>query len=194
MAWLFGWIQDKFRGWRGEELSLQVVLLRPLLPFAVYLLAEHLAFSGILAVVAAGVTVDLTDLHRRGDLATRMQARGLRAMIESVFNGIIFLLLGLQLPQFIGRPFGAIHESLDAGEAWWLVGLTAALWLALRVVWIWGAMRVSISWAKWHGEPRDAPSQRYGGGRSSRDPWRRHVGGRAIAASGFTQWFALPRA
>ena len=63
----------------------------------------HLAVSGILAVVAAGVTVDLTDRHRSGALASRMQMRELRTMIEFVFNGLIFL--NLALPD--GSPFPA---------------------------------------------------------------------------------------
>ena len=88
VAWLFSWVQDKLIAWRGEELSLQLVLLRLLLPFSTYVLAEHLAVSGILAVVAAGVTVDLTDRHRSGALASRMQMRELRTMIEFVFNGL----------------------------------------------------------------------------------------------------------
>jgi Na+/H+ antiporter len=166
VAWLFGWVQDKLISWRGEELSLQLVLLRLLLPFGVYLLAEHLAVSGILAVVAAGVTVDLTDLRRSGNLAGRMQARELRTMIEFVFNGLIFLLLGLQLPQFIGEPLRGAYQSIDPGETWQLMGLTAALWLALlalRFVWIWGALCVSAHWAKWRGEPRNVPSLRYMG-------------------------------
>ena len=107
VAWAFSLVQDKLTGWRGEALGFQVMLLRLLLPFGVYLLAEHLAVSGILAVVAAGVTVDFTDRHRSGDLVGRMRARGLRAMMEFVFNGLIFLLLGLQLPQFIGGPLRA---------------------------------------------------------------------------------------
>ena len=47
--------------------------------------------------------------------------------------------------------------------AWRLVGLAAALWLALlalRFVWIWSALRVSVYWAKWRGKHRDAPSLR----------------------------------
>jgi NhaP-type Na+/H+ or K+/H+ antiporter len=103
VAWAFSWVQDELTGWRGEAPSLQVVLLRLLLPFGVYLLAERLAVSRILAVVAAGMTVDFTDRHRSSNLAGRMQARGLRAMIEFVFNGLIFLLLAL--PD--GSPFPA---------------------------------------------------------------------------------------
>jgi monovalent cation/hydrogen antiporter len=163
VAWAFGWVQDQLTGWRGEALSLQVTLLRLLLPFGVYLLEEHLAVSGILAVVAAGMAVDLTDRHRSGDLAGRMRARELRAMIEFVFNGLIFLLLGLQLPQFIGRPLRAAYQSVGPRAAWRLAGLTAALWLALlalRFGWIWAAVRVSVYWAKWRGKHRDSPSLR----------------------------------
>jgi len=166
VAWLFGWVQDKLSGWRGEELSVQLVLLRLILPFGVYFLAEHLAFSGILAVVAAGVTVDLTDRHRSGALASRMQARELRAMIEFVFNGIIFLLLGLRLPELIGRPLRGTSEGVGPGQAWRLLGLTAGLWLALlalRFVWIWGALRVSAHWARRRGGSSEAPSLRYTG-------------------------------
>jgi NhaP-type Na+/H+ or K+/H+ antiporter len=70
---------------RGRA-ELQLVLLRLLLPFGVYLLAEHLAVSGILAVVAAGVTVDLTDLRPSGNLAGRMQGRDQRPGIGSLAN------------------------------------------------------------------------------------------------------------
>jgi hypothetical protein len=55
---------------------------------------------------------------------------------------------------------------MGPGEAWRLIGLTAALWLALlalRFVWIWGALCVSAHWAKWPGEPRNVPSLRYMG-------------------------------
>ena len=163
VAWAFSWVQDKLISWRGEALGFQVMLLRLLLPFGVYLLAEHLAVSGILAVVAAGMTVDFTDRNRSGDLVGRMRARGLRAMMEFVFNGLIFLLLGLQLPQFIGGPLRVAYQSVRPSAAWRLVGLTAALWLALlalRFLWIWGALRVSVYWAKWRGKHRDAPSLR----------------------------------
>jgi monovalent cation/hydrogen antiporter len=155
LAWLFSRLQDKLIGWQGETLSLQVVLLRLLLPFGVYLVAEHLGVSGILAVVAAGVVLDLTDLHRSNDLATRMQARGLRIVIEFVFNGAIFLLLGLQLPQFIGRPLGEAYQRHGPREAGRLLGFTAALWLALLFVWIWGAGRASVYWAKWRGQRQE---------------------------------------
>jgi monovalent cation/hydrogen antiporter len=177
VAWLFGWVQDKLSGWRGEELSVQLVLLRLLLPFGVYLLAEHLAFSGILAVVAAGVTVDLTDRHRSGALASRMQARELRTMIEFVFNGIIFLLLGLRLPEFIGRPLRRAYESVGPGQAWRLLGLTAALWLALlalRFVWISGAPCASRDGAAAHQERRRCATRVRRPSRESAGPsrWR----------------------
>ena len=163
VAWPFGWMQGKLIGWRGEALSLHTVLLTLLLPFGVYLLAEHLAVSGILAVVAAGMTLDLVGLQRSDSPAIRLQARGLWTMIEFVFNGAIFLLLGLQLPQLIAHPLRGAYQSVGRKEAWGLLGLAAVLWLALlalRFVWIWGAVRVSTQWAKWRGKRQEAPSRR----------------------------------
>jgi CPA1 family monovalent cation:H+ antiporter len=68
-----------------------------LLPFASYLIAEHIGFSGILAAVAAGMTITRSGVMRSAPLAMR-RANSTWAMLEFVFNGMVFLLLGLQLP------------------------------------------------------------------------------------------------
>lgn len=73
-------------------------------------IAEHIGFSGILAAVAAGMTITRSGVMRSAPLAMRLRANSTWAMLEFVFNGMVFLLLGLQLPDILST-------SLVAAEA-----------------------------------------------------------------------------
>jgi CPA1 family monovalent cation:H+ antiporter len=60
-------------------------------------------------------------------------------MVEFVFNGMVFILLGLQFPHIIGRALLDAHET-GIGNVWRLIGYVAAVTLALyvmRFVWVW---------------------------------------------------------
>ena len=73
-------------------------------------------------------------------------------MVESAFNGAIFLLLGLQLPSIIGST---LH---DAGHEWWkLVGYVVVISFALLLMrWIWITLGVHGALRKAHREGRMA--------------------------------------
>lgn len=83
--------------WAGDDPATQIVLLM-LLPFASYLIAEHVGVSGILAAVAAGMTISQSGVIRNAPLTMRLRANSVWAMLEFVFNGMVFIMLGLQLP------------------------------------------------------------------------------------------------
>lgn len=136
----------------GDVAATQMVLLLVLLPFAAYIVGERMGVSGILAAVAAGVTTNFADLERGEFVAERMQTEGTWAMIESAFNGAIFLLLGLQLPAILGT-------MLDAGRhsGWQLAGYVMAMSTALLVLrWIWLTLAMQGSLLKAHMEGRMA--------------------------------------
>jgi len=140
----------------GDVAATQMALLLVLLPFATYLLAEHVGVSGILAAVAAGVTTNFADLRRSTFVVERMQSEGTWTMLESAFNGAVFLLLGLQLPSIVGATL------LDAGEHWWrpalqVVAISVAL-LALRWVWLTLGVRGSLWRAHERGSMAEQPS------------------------------------
>ena len=124
----------------GDATTVQVILLVLLLPFAAYLLAEHLGMSGILSAVAAGMVMNRADIKRVGQLHARMQTQSVWEMLEFVLNALVFLLLGFQLPAIIS---GALDHSLhDVGDYEFLrlLGYVAAISIALlisRFVWIW---------------------------------------------------------
>lgn len=78
--------------WSGDDAATQTVLLL-LLPFAAYLIAEHIGVSGILAAVASGMTIGQSGIIRNAPLAMRLRGNSVWAMLEFVFNGMVFIML-----------------------------------------------------------------------------------------------------
>ncbi|OON41684.1 Na+/H+ antiporter [Izhakiella australiensis] len=141
---LYGRSLRLFSRWSGDDPATQTVLLL-LLPFASYLIAEHLGVSGILASVASGMTVTRSGIMRQAPLAMRLRANSVWQMLEFVFNGMVFLMLGLQLP-------GILEISLQQADAdpnvdiWMLIASIAMVYVALMVVrfgWLWIMQRIS---------------------------------------------------
>ncbi|CAI8787706.1 Uncharacterized Na(+)/H(+) exchanger YjcE [Pseudomonas marginalis] len=104
------WLVGRLRAWmiaRGWDDPATHVVFMLLLPFAAYVLAEQLGASGILSAVAAGMMQSWLDLLPR-QTSTRLLNRSVWSLLEFAFNGLIFLLLGLQLPDIIKAV--ASHE------------------------------------------------------------------------------------
>ncbi|MDP9898252.1 Na+/H+ antiporter [Variovorax ginsengisoli] len=152
IGWGFAVARDTVTRRLGDVAATQMVLLLVLLPFAAYIVGERVGVSGILAAVAAGVMTNFADLSRSEFVAERMQTEGTWAMVESAFNGAVFLLLGLQLPSIIGET---LHE---AGHLWWmLAGQAVAISSALLVLrWIWLTLGVQGSLWKAHSDGKMA--------------------------------------
>src|ERR1700754_89653 len=156
VSYTFGIFRRRLVRWSGEVDPASQVALLLLLPFAAYLLAEHLDVSGILAAVAAGMTMNYTDVLKGGYVATRMQNGAVWSMVEVTFNGLIFLLLGLQLPGIVD---GAKLDLAQAGGGpmWHLPAYVVAITLALvvlRFIWVWVSLRFVLMRALHRGEKR----------------------------------------
>ena len=133
------WLVGRMRGWmieRGWDDPAAHVVFMLLLPFAAYVLAERLGASGILSAVAAGMMQSWVDLLPR-QTSTRLLNRSVWALLEFAFNGLIFLLLGLQLPDIIGA---VVHDqpTLWPVLLWRCLDVLAIFMvlLALRFVWV----------------------------------------------------------
>lgn len=74
-----------------------------LTPFGAYLAAELLGASGVLAAVAAGLYVGARQPARASSHA-RLQGGALWEMLVFALNGLLFVLIGLQLHAILGRP------------------------------------------------------------------------------------------
>jgi CPA1 family monovalent cation:H+ antiporter len=137
-----GWISQHY----GEEGGTQI-LTSLLIPFGSYLLAEHLHCSGILAAVAAGLTMGFVE-ESTGELgaATRMRRSTVWDTIQFTANGIIFVLLGEQLPTIFGGAVEAVQLS-GHQEPWWLAIYVAAVTLGLallRFLWVWASFQLTF--------------------------------------------------
>ncbi|AHF93849.1 sodium:proton antiporter [Opitutaceae bacterium TAV5] len=145
LAFAVGWGRHRIARWRGESAGTHIILTL-LLPFAAYVLAEHLGWSGILAAVAAGITMNYTTFTRDSSLETRIQSAAIWGMLEMSFNGIIFLLLGLQLPGILDK---APQDAIEAGVRspwvllWYVLAIGAAL-LVLRFLWVWCSLKLTL--------------------------------------------------
>ncbi|MDV7209813.1 Na+/H+ antiporter [Azotobacter beijerinckii] len=146
----------RFRAWMiglGWEEPAPHVMFMLLLPFAAYVAAEHLGVSGILSAVAAGMLQSRLDLLPR-QTTTRLLNRSVWALLEFTFNGLIFLLLGLQLPDIVKVSVGE-GELLwsSAGQMAIYVGQVYLALMLLRFVWTWLYWLVSGALRRWRGLP-----------------------------------------
>lgn len=73
-----------------------------LTPFVVYLIAESIGVSGILAVVVTGLIHGIQqDRLRLTSSRLQIVMNSTWSIVSSILNGIVFVLLGLSLPQVI---------------------------------------------------------------------------------------------
>lgn len=141
------WLVGRLRAWminRGWDDPATHVVFMLLLPFAAYVLAERLGASGILSAVAAGMMQSWLDLLPR-QTSTRLLNRSVWSLLEFAFNGLIFLLLGLQLPDIIKAV--ASHETSLWPTLLYRCFDVVAIFLVLlllRFVWVQSTWRLSV--------------------------------------------------
>jgi CPA1 family monovalent cation:H+ antiporter len=82
--------------WLPTTPSIEIILSF-LAPYCMYYAAEHFHFSGVLAVVAGGLLLS-SKRHVMLSYQGRVQGSNVWSTIGFILNGIVFLLIGLQLP------------------------------------------------------------------------------------------------
>lgn len=156
------WIVGRVKGWisrrLGEDSGSQI-LISLLIPFGAYLVAERLHCSGILAAVAAGLTMGFIEGSGQVLAVTRIRRSTFWDVIQFAANGIIFVLLGEQLPVILSRASETVRVTGHHGS-WWLALYVLAINLGLamlRFVWVW----LSLHFSRFgHGERRTRPHWR----------------------------------
>jgi CPA1 family monovalent cation:H+ antiporter len=115
---------------RRDPLSSNAISLAT--PFVAYLLGEALHVSGVLAVVVAGLVIGHNTPYWTSG-ASRLQTDAVWRLVDFVLEGVVFLLIGQQLPEVI-RGLGAYDTATIVTAAAVTVGgvlLIRPLWLLL---------------------------------------------------------------
>jgi CPA1 family monovalent cation:H+ antiporter len=127
IAWLVSFVQGRL-----DDPPVQTTLSL-LTPFAAYLAAAQVGASGVLAVVTTGLYLGWRTpeiIHSR----TRFQVVPVWEIVVFVLNGLIFILIGLQLPSILenlsGRPLSKIL---------WQAALLNVALIFVRCAWIFTA-------------------------------------------------------
>jgi monovalent cation/hydrogen antiporter len=126
---LIGWIASHVQR-RLDDPPVQITISL-LTPFAAYLPASQLGASGVLAVVTAGLYLGWRSpliINSR----MRLQAGPVWEMVEFLLNGLVFILIGLQLKE-------VVHDLLKTRSAprlCWEAALICALVILVRFLWV----------------------------------------------------------
>ncbi|SHE74035.1 Na+/H+ antiporter [Cnuella takakiae] len=118
--------------WLPTTTSIEIVLSL-VAPYCMYYAAEHFHYSGVLAVVSGGLFL---SSQRQSMLSYRSRIEAVNVWTNLVFvmNGLIFLLIGLQLPTIV-RQLG--NPSLV--EAIWFGLLISLVLIVCRLLCTFGA-------------------------------------------------------
>jgi CPA1 family monovalent cation:H+ antiporter len=118
------------------------VILSLVIPFAAYLPADYFGLSGVLAAVTAGLIVG-SQLGKVLGAQSRVLWLSTWKMIDFVFNGFLFVLIGLELPSVLEGLAGRDVAQLVT----WTLAVAAVVILA-RFVWVYVASRLPNSPAR----------------------------------------------
>jgi CPA1 family monovalent cation:H+ antiporter len=128
-----GWVIAEVRRWinrTGQSDSLIENTIGLMSPFAAYLPAERLGLSGVLAVVTTGFYLGWRSPQLLS-AQTRLQGIAMWDMIRFLLNGLVFILIGLQLPGILQSLAG---ESVGDLAFYALIVCAAAV--AARLLWV----------------------------------------------------------
>jgi CPA1 family monovalent cation:H+ antiporter len=113
------------------------ITLSLITPYLAYLCAEAAHCSGILATLACGLY-----LGRRSSgffsLHARIESRAVWRTLDFILNGIVFLLLGLQLPAILADIRGMSLKDLILAGA-----LFSAAVILIRLIWVYPGAWIS---------------------------------------------------
>ena len=99
-------------------------------PYIMYLAAEHYKCSGVLAVVSGGLFLSKQSNHFL-NYESRLQLQSVWNTIIFLLNGIVFILIGMQIPFII--------QGLENYSTWQVLGYAFIISVAtvvIRIAWV----------------------------------------------------------
>lgn len=141
IAFLISWLRVVLRRAGMEDVTMHM-LLQILTPFLLYMIAEELGMSGILAAVAGGIVHAIErDRAESSMMKLKVVSTSTWSVILFILNGLVFVILGLQIPGVSG-----IILSDPAFNNFEVIGYAAiifAMLMVLRFAWTFAFTRGS---------------------------------------------------
>lgn len=127
-----GFIFYGIHRWLPTTTSIEIILTL-VTPYCMYYAAEYFHFSGVLAVVSGGL---LLSGKRQSMLNYRSRIEGINVWTNIVFvlNGLVFFLIGLQLPSIVNQL-----GDIGIGQAIWYGLIISFILIVTRLACTFGA-------------------------------------------------------
>jgi monovalent cation/hydrogen antiporter len=133
VAWFEKWVDDG-----GIEIVISI-----LVPYATYLFGNRMHVSGVIAVIACSMYMSRKSSTYMTP-GVRLQAAAVWDALTFVLNGMVFVLIGLQLPYVLKQIHNVSHSMLLK----YGIGFSLAM-IAIRMVWIFGETYFSYAFQRW---------------------------------------------
>ena len=111
---LIGWIFMKLHKYLPTDANMDIALTL-ITPYMIYLAAEEVHSSGVLAVVSAGLYLS-NNRHSFLSSASRVRGYNVWQSLVFVLNGLVFTLIGLSLPTIVDGLEGvSVYSAFGYG-------------------------------------------------------------------------------
>jgi monovalent cation/hydrogen antiporter len=133
IAWFERWVDDG---------PIEIVI-SILVPYAAYLIGDRAHASGVIAVIACSMYMSRQSAQYMSP-QVRLQTTAVWDALTFILNGIVFVLIGLQLPYVVGQIGGMSHKILlEYG-----VGFSVVM-IVVRMVWVYGETYIAYAARRW---------------------------------------------
>src|SRR6185437_12444849 len=146
---LVGWLENFIDNGPIE------IVVSLVVPYAAYLAGEHVRASGVLVVVTCGLY-----LSRRSATffspGVRIQVLAVWDALTFMLNGVVFVLIGLQLPYVLAGIRGGYGMAtlIEYGA------IFSVVLIALRMAWVFPAVKMASLLRRWTGDKEKEPGGR----------------------------------
>ena len=120
------------------------IVISILVPYTTYLIGDRAHVSGVMAVIACGMYMSRQSSEYMTP-QVRLRTTAVSDALTFVLNGIVFVLLGLQLPYVIGEIGGMSRIVLLEYGA----GFSAVIIIAVRMAWVYGETYIAYAVRRW---------------------------------------------
>ena len=119
------------------------IVISILVPYATYLIGDRAHVSGVIAVIACSMYMSRKSSEYLSP-QVRLQATAVWDALTFVLNGVVFVLIGLQLPYVMGQISGMSRLVLvEYG-----IGFSVVM-IGVRMIWVYGESYIAYAIERW---------------------------------------------